>query len=61
MGLLASQAKGQIEGLRATFNVTGKEGQLNNAKLDADIVNEVTQKKVRMTMPVRFESNTPSQ
>ncbi len=61
LALLASQAKGQITGLRATFNVTGKEGQLNDAKLDADIVNEVTQKKVRMTMPVRFESSSPSQ
>jgi len=61
LALLASQAKGQITGLRATFNVTGKEGQLNDAKLEADIVNEVTQKKVRMTMPVRFESSNPSQ
>lgn len=61
LALLASQAKGQITGLRATFNVTGKEGQLKDAKLDADIVNEVTQKKVRMNMPVRFESGNPSQ
>jgi len=56
MSLLASQAKGQITGLRATFDVTGKEAQLHDAKLQADIVNEVTQKKVRMSLPVRFES-----
>jgi len=61
LALLASQAKGQITGLRATFNVTGKEGQLNDAKLEADIVNEVTQKKVWMNLPVRFESSNPSQ
>lgn len=55
MGLLASQAKGQIEGLRATFNVTGREQQLQDATLQALIVNEITQQKVPMRLPVRFE------
>lgn len=54
MSLLASQAKGQIKGLRATFDVTGWEAQLKDAKLDADIVNDVTQKKERLNLPMRL-------
>ncbi|MBI4354799.1 MAG: hypothetical protein HY595_06130 [Candidatus Omnitrophica bacterium] len=56
IGLLASQAKGQIEGLRATFDVTGKEDRLQNAVLEADVVNEVTQRRERLRVPVTFET-----
>ena len=59
IGLLASQAKGQIEGLRATFDVTGREEQLGDAKLQVDVVNEVTQKKTSLSVPVRFEPREP--
>jgi hypothetical protein len=57
IGLLTSQAKGQIEGLRATFDVTGREEQLGNAKLQADVVNEVTQRKTSLSLPVRFDTS----
>ncbi len=56
VSLLASQAKGEITGLRATFDVTGMEGKLKGAKLQADVVNEVTQQKARLDLPVSFES-----
>lgn len=61
LGLLASQAKGQIEGLRATFDVTGKEDQLRDAKVQATVINEVTQQKVQLNLPVRFESGEASE
>ena len=61
LGLLLSQAKGQIEGLRATFDVTGREAALKDAKLQADIVNEVTQRRERLTMPVQFNAGESSQ
>ena len=61
IGLLASQAKGQIEGLRATFDVTGREAALKDAKLQADIVNEITQRRERLTMPVQFNADESSQ
>lgn len=57
IGLLASQAKGHIEGLRATFDVTGREAQLQDAKLQADVVNEVTQRKTSLSLPVRFDTS----
>ena len=57
IGLLTSQAKGQIEGLRATFDVTGREAQLKDAKLQADVVNEITQRKASLSLPVRFDAS----
>ena len=56
LGLLATQATGQVEGLRATFDVTGREASLREATLQADIVNEISQDRERLSMPLRFDA-----
>lgn len=54
LGLLASQAKGQLTGLKAKFNVTAREGQLRNGQLEAKIVNVDTHKQITINIPVEF-------
>jgi hypothetical protein len=48
--------KGQIKGLRAIFDVTGHEEAARSATLHADIVNEVTQRRERLSLPMRFNA-----
>ena len=63
LSLLAASAKGEITGLRATFDVTGREHQLRGAALKAVIVNteqgglDLTHapKRVDITVPVNFQ------
>lgn len=61
LGLLTSQAKGQIEGLRATFDVTGKSDRLRDVVIEADLVNEVTQRRERLRLPVAFDASHPQE
>ncbi len=56
LGLLASQASGQITGLRATFDVTGHEQAFQEKTLlKFDVVNANAKKSVPVTVPVRFQ------
>lgn len=55
LGLLVSQAKGEITGIRACFDITGYEEYVNDAKLRADIINEMENKKLAIDVPVHFE------
>ncbi len=48
LSLLASQAKGQIQGMRATFDVTGHEHELQGAKIAARLVN-TNQERINLT------------
>ena len=57
LGLLVSQAKGQVKGLRATFDVTGRADLLKHAELQADVVNEITQQKTSLSFPVTFDTS----
>ena len=52
-----AQAKGEIKGLRATFDVTGHETDMKDARLKYAAVNPSTHKEVHFTVPVRFNSN----
>ena len=61
LGLLAAQAKGQLEGLRATFDVTGREDALQHVNLQSDIVNEITQRRERLALPMEFDSGSPQE
>jgi hypothetical protein len=55
LGLLASQASGQITGLRATFDVTGREEAFGKkALLKFDVVNAHAKKSAPVTVPVRL-------
>lgn len=60
LGLLTSQATGQVKGLRASFDVTGREDQLREAALRATIVNEVTQQRESLSTPLPFGADQPS-
>ncbi len=55
LGLLASQAGGELTGMRASFDVTGHESELKNALFKCDIVNRDAHKQVSITVPVRFD------
>ena len=52
LGLLTAQAKGEIKGLRATFDVTGREAQLNTAKLHLRARQHITQEYTDVTVPM---------
>jgi len=62
LSLLASQAKGQIQGMRATFDVTGHEHELQGAKIAARLTNTNQDRlnlsneahEVDATVPVNF-------
>ena len=57
MGLLASQAKGEITGLRASFDITGRETQLRNKTLlKFSTINRAGRQPLEenVTVPVRL-------
>ncbi len=65
LSTLASQAKGQIEGRRVTFDVTGREKELGDSRLLVRAVNTETSrinisneaKEVDVKIPVSFKSD----
>ena len=59
LSLLASQAKGQIQGMRATFDVTGHEHELRGAKVAARIIN-ANQERINLSNePNEVDVNVP--
>ncbi len=52
LGLLTSQAKGQVTGLKATFNVTGKEAAADKIKLQTTVANSSTGQRLVLNIPV---------
>ena len=57
MGLLTSQAKGEIKALKATFDVTEFENNLKGAKLKVIVKNQAEHKEVDITVPANFYIN----
>ena len=54
MGLLASQAKGQISGERVTFDVTGLEKGLCGASMNFEVRNDSAHRQENIAVPVNF-------
>lgn len=52
LGLITSQAKGQITGLKASFDITGKENSKGAIKLQATVTNATTSKRIPLDIPV---------
>jgi len=55
LGLLTSQAKGEIKGLKAAFDVTGREKELGSARLKAVIANKSENKQIDVVIPISIE------
>ncbi|GEM_PF-3629758 len=56
LGLLGAQAKGELTGLKATFNVTGLEGGLKDAKVRVTVANAAMHKTVDVDIPVHMDA-----
>lgn len=54
LGLLGSQAGGKIKGIKATFDVTGREEELKDAEFKTAITNSDEHRTVYVTVPARF-------
>ncbi len=54
LGLLTSQSKGEITGLKARFKLPSSPDKLNSAKIEANLLNTDTQKKMNIDAKAQF-------